>query len=806
MKKTHEMPARRGRTLLAMGIIAAVCIAAYSNTFQVPFVYDDLHNIRENHFIRLTRLNAPALYEAGIKSPSRNRPVANISLALNYYFGRYQVWGYHLVNVVIHLINGVLVFFLVRTLLSTPLAVPAGSPPPGSGPSGLSPPRGPNDLAPLFAALVFTAHPIQTQAVTYIVQRMASMAAMFYLLALLLFLYGRMSGVRSRRWWLYLGCLTSWIMSLACKEITVTLPAAVLLCEWCFFRDLKGAWLKTGLKYLPLAIIAIYAISVFYSGDPFFFRKFIGAYGDREFTVGERVMTQFRVVVFYISLVFFPHPSRLNLIHHVETSKSLLAPPATLACLLVIVGIIALALLLARRQRIISFCILWFFGHLVIESSVIGIEMIYEHRLYLPMFGVSFMAGYLFFLWGRHRSWVLLAGTAIILLLGVSAFARNQVWQDEVALWKDVLSKNPKSYRAENNLGMAHKTAGRLKEAEYHIAKALEMRPRYFRANNNMGIVLGLQGRHDEAQRYFEKAVHFNRKSAQAHNNLGMALARQGKTDEGIEHVTRALAIKPYTDAYNNLGILLASKGELAQAEVQFRQALKLDPLSAEAHNNLGITLERQGNSKEAFVHYQAALRIRPGYPDARNNMGQFLLKQNKQEDALRQFQEAVRSDPQNAAANFGAGNILLERRDLAGAESHFRKAVTSAPDHSDAHYGLGLVLVRQQKLQEAAGQFQDAVRLNPNHAGARNNLGIALALQGKTGEALEQFAEALRINPRDADAHCNLGVTLVGQGRQEEGASHLREALALNPGHADARRNLEYVLKEPEKQEKPEK
>ncbi|MBW1820069.1 MAG: hypothetical protein JRJ60_23260, partial [Deltaproteobacteria bacterium] len=206
-----QNPIGRRRTLFCLSVIAVVCIVVYSNSYEGPFVFDDLHNISENHFLRMTQLDWQSLYNAGFRSPLENRFVANISFALNYYLGGYHVGGYHLINVLIHMITGMLVFFLAGALLRTPGILPV----PNTG--GASRPFSPQSpertiLIPLFAALIFIAHPVQTQSVTYIVQRMNSMAVMFYLAALLLFILGRMRPGEWKRWALYLGALVSWAM------------------------------------------------------------------------------------------------------------------------------------------------------------------------------------------------------------------------------------------------------------------------------------------------------------------------------------------------------------------------------------------------------------------------------------------------------------------------------------------------------------------------------------------------------------------------------------------------------------------
>ncbi len=229
--------AGRASFLIAVSVLIAVGVIAYSNSFDVPFVFDDLGSIKDNSHVRVTQLDRQQLMEVARGSPSRRRPVSNISFALNYYVGGYNVWGYHLVNLCVHLICGVLVYLLGLVTFGR-VPPPQDHRPPERVSSSSTP------WVALAAALIFISHPIQTQAVTYIVQRMACLATLFYLAALLLYIYGRTATTTGQRWSWWVGSLASWLMALGCKEIAATLPLAVLLYEWYFFQDLDRGWLK----------------------------------------------------------------------------------------------------------------------------------------------------------------------------------------------------------------------------------------------------------------------------------------------------------------------------------------------------------------------------------------------------------------------------------------------------------------------------------------------------------------------------------------------------------------------------------
>ncbi len=605
--------------------IPILCIILYSNTLNSPFVFDDFPNIKENPYFRLIDPDFQRLYDAGFKSPNPNRPVANISFALNYYFGKYDVKSYHVVNITIHIINGILVYLLALIIFQLAFNLPSQKIPQFRDAS--------IPLISFFTALIFISHPVQTQSVTYIVQRMNSMSAMFYLMSLLLYINGRLTRIKWKQWTLFFGCFVFWVMALGSKEIAGTLPFIILIYEWYFFQDLGSDWLRKNIKYFFGLFAVLGLVILIYLGwSPF--DKILATYANRDFTMTERVLTQLRVVVLYISLLLYPYPSRLNLLHHITTSNSLLEPITTLLFLLIIVGLMGLAFYIARRQRLISFCILWFIINLVIESSVIGLEMIYEHRLYLPMLGFALIVSCLLFHFlSKRRLWAIVVSAVIILFLCTGTYVRNRVWRDSITLWSDVLSKSPQSHRAHNNLGNALKKQGRTAEAMEHYLQALWIKPDYEIAHNNLGNALDKHGRIVEAMEHYLQALRIKPDYDKAHNNLGNALDKQGRTAEAIEHYLQALLIKPdYVDAHNNLGNALYKQGRTAEAIEHYLQALRIKPDYVEAHNDLAIALFRKGNIEGAIAHFRKALRINPDDIFAKNNLKKVLMiqRQNK--------------------------------------------------------------------------------------------------------------------------------------------------------------------------------
>jgi tetratricopeptide (TPR) repeat protein len=606
------------RESLLLILLFVVVFLIYSNTFINPFVFDDTQNIYNNPHIRLTKITFDSIKRAGFESPHSNRPVANISFALNYYFHQYNVFGYHLVNMLIHIAAGILLYFFTKITLETvdPLTSFNRS----------------QKWIPFFTALVWLVHPIQTQSVTYIVQRMNSLAAMFYVLTLLLYIKFRLAEKTWEKWAFIGGCIFSGILAVGSKETAVTLPFFIFLYEWYFFQDLSWTWLKRHLHYFVGVLILLSFFSYLCLGKhPI--ESILSVYAYREFTLGQRVMTEFRVVIFYISLLLFPHPSRLNLDHDFSLSLSLVNPVGTLFSIVLIASLFVLAVYLAKRDSLTSFCIFWFLGNLIVESSVIGLEIIFEHRTYLPSMLMSLLLVQLVCRY-MHRRWLRLAILcAVVIILSIWTYQRNIVWQNNTNLWFDVVSKAPHNYRAHNNLGNALKKQGRTAEAIEHYLQALRINPDYEKAHNNLGNALKKQGRTAEAIEHYLQALRIKPNFEEAHNNLGTALDKQGRTAEAIEHYLQALRINPdYEKAHNNLGLALDKQGRTAEAIEHYLQALRINPDCVDVHNNLAIALFRKGNIGGAIAHFRKALQINPNHIYAKNNLKKALMMQQQKQ------------------------------------------------------------------------------------------------------------------------------------------------------------------------------
>lgn len=640
-----EKRAQQIRPSVLVFLQACLVLAIYANTLHVPFIFDDIPNIRDNLHLHLTQIDLESLRQAAFESPLPTRPVAYVSFALNWFFHGDAVAGYHLVNLAVHLLTG-LFLWLLLTGTAELAAGPASVEKRGWSPS----PEARRWIC-FWAVLIWLVHPLHTQTVTYIVQRMNGLAALFFIVSLFGYLRARTAVGRGGKMLWGAACGISAALAMGSKEIAATLPFFIFLYEWYFFQDLKWEGWR---RKMPLLLVLVAAgaglVWIFLGADPL--QRITGGYAYRDFTLVERVWTQFRVVLFYITLLLFPHPSQLNLDYDFPLSHSLVDPPSTLAAFLFIVLLAAVALTTAMRHRVVSFCILWFLGNLVIESSVVGLEIIFEHRTYLPSMAFCLLAAGFVYRCIRSSRLRITLLAAVVAVLSFWTYERNGVWQDDLTLWTDCAAKSPNKARPNNKAGVAMEKRGRIEEAEAYYWKALVSDPDDVYAYYNLGNIARNRGHLAEAEDFYRKAIHLVPENKEAHLNLGVTLVLSGRLQEGMDHMRKAIAIDPdFALAHRNLGGLLWQQGKVDDAMAHLRQALRVDPADAEAHYLMGNSLLEKNRVKEAFSHYVRALRLRPDYVEAHNNLGVLLFQAGRPDEAAAHFQRALELNPGHAQA-----------------------------------------------------------------------------------------------------------------------------------------------------------
>jgi Flp pilus assembly protein TadD len=570
----RENSVNRRTAFPLIAILVVVAVLAYSNTFRVGFTFDDLRVITENPAIK--HLSNPKEFW----NYWSTRWLVLLSLALNYRIHGLRVPGYHIVNLAIHVLNGIVLFYLVRRLLRSKSL---------EGKPFL---RYDREIA-FFSALLFLAHPVQTEAVTYIVQRTTSLATLLYLTALLLYVAARQSKDRSRATFSYVLCIAATAAGMLTKEITITIPLCIVLYVVVLENESPRQIVRRWRHFLPVLLTLLIIPTTLLLSQARTMLEFSDPQrAALRLPLHDYLLTEVNVVRTYLRLLFVP--AGQNLDWEYPAARSLLEP-RTFLSLMLLLAIVAGAIWLRKRNALVCFGILWFFLSLSVESSFLPLyNVIAEHRLYLPMagFSIALVAGLYSIAADRFNILAAAALSVFIVILAVATHERNRIWQ-EGRIWEDVVKKSPQSARAHNNLGNWYKSQGRLDDAIHEYTRALELDPSYFGAYTNLGLTYDQKGRMEEAVRCYARALTINPHDAQAYNNLGIAYGKLGLLDRAIEIFHDGLQFAPDdSNLRSNLGLAYLKKGDPQSAVVELERAMQLNPDNEKARENLRLARE----------------------------------------------------------------------------------------------------------------------------------------------------------------------------------------------------------------------
>ncbi len=604
---------------VAFILLFIINLLIYSNSFNAAWQFDDYPNIVESPSIHITNLSAKSLFDSFFVKRARSegigkrldRPVARLSFALNWYFGKDNVFGYHLVNIIIHCMVSCILFLTILLLLKSPKVKDKY--------------EGNEYFIALFTAAMWCAHPIQTQAVTYIVQRMTSLAAMFYIAGIYFYLRLRMSQSRRDVYLWAILCFLCFMLALGSKENAITFPAALMLVEICFFQspDNKEARKKLIKIILSAGLIIFligFAVLITRAKSPVSF--LMEWYKERSFTPMERLMTEARIVVFYLSQLFYPIVDRLSLVHDFPVSTSLLKPVTTIPCFLLIFFFISFGIFQIKKRPVLAFAILFFFLNHTVESTILPLELLFEHRNYLPsMFlflplaiGLKFILDY--YSQNKRSMYVLISvfASLLIMALGMGTYIRNFAWQSSKTLWEDVMEKAPGLARPYSFLADYYKNLGDNKKALVLYKKALERKnpnSEKFRAMdlNNIGIIYSDLKDYKKAISCFKKALELNPDSEIMARNLVLNYIKTYKFDMALLLVEQFIKKGHAGIKILNLkGFILIKKEKFKEAAKILINLFKMEPYNTMATLNLGIALSKMKKYGAAEIFFNQAI------------------------------------------------------------------------------------------------------------------------------------------------------------------------------------------------------
>ena len=692
--------------LLHCILILIVGFICYSNSFNVPFQWDEGFFIADNPIVKDISyfLDYNRAKQFGNQyNHFIGRYVGYLAFALNYKIHGVSVTGYHVVNLLIHAINALLVYYLVLLTFRTPFLIKSLL-------------KLQAQYIALFSALFFVSHPLQTEAVTYIFQRLASLAALFYTLSLILYIKSRLSEKKAEQYFFLALSLIATVLAMKTKENAFTLPFVIALYEFFFFTGEVRARI---VRLIPI-LLTLFIIPLTLIGIDKPVGEIIASVGPATVDSAgvsrwDYFITQFRVVVTYIRLLFLPINQNLDYTYSLSVSFSDMRVIASFLLLLCFAG---LAFYLYKRSfvaipdlRIAAFGIFWFFITLSVESSIIPLQTtIDEYRVYLPSVGffISIIVGIFLFTLRSKSANIRYLTTSIlivmVLLTSYLSYARNSLWASKTSLWEDVVRKSPESVRARNNLGNAYMSQGATDNAIEQYAAALKLNPDFSVTHNNICNAYMSKGLLDKAIEHCIIALKINPEQVESRINLGSAYKAKGLIDEAIEHYNIALGMRPdFAGTYNNLGNAYMMKGMADKAIEYYNTNLKLDPGSAKTHNNLGNAYAEKGQADKAIEHYNIALKLDPGSAKTHNNLGNAYLTKGLFDKAIEHYTISLRMNPDLSETHFNLGISYFKKGLTDKALEEFRATLKQNPSFNAAKEYINHITKGNKKYSQSS-------------------------------------------------------------------------------------------------------
>ena len=626
----------------------------YSNSLNAIWALDDEPNILQNPQVHIGDLRPLTLFQACFSPlhpdangrPGLNRPLSYLSFALNWYFGKNSPVGYRVVNIFIHQLNSFFLFLIIRGLLHTPNM--AGRY------------RGRENSIALAAAAMWALNPIQTQAVVYVVQRMASMSCLFYLVAIWGYMHARAAGQSSRRVLFLLLVVGSFLAAVGSKENAVLLPVAIVLLEFTFFQDMSQLAVRRRFRwifFLSLGLVLMGGVGLFLGGR----LDALLNYNMRLFSPWERLMTQPRILFFYLTQIFYPTAGRLSIVHDVDISRSLVDPWVTLPAILGMLGLVGFGFWQMRRRPMLSFAILFFFLNHLIESSIIGLELIYEHRNYLPSVFLFVppaigLLGLIDHYKAKNSALrVVIAGFTLLLIagFGVGTYVRNLAWQDYKTFWEDAARKAPLSMRPLHNLAYYYYE----RRGEYREAFELYQRALGLRAYNRQEL-------------------------GSVHVNLANDYFRRGEFSQALEHLDQAHEAYPDFELVRYLqAFVLFKTGQPEKALDTLRPLMAEGRGSFDAHYLMAEILLRTSNPEDAVTHLQYCLNVLPDSAKTQTLMGIALSLRGNQQRAEWFLAKVLNQLPDDKQALLWMIDCQLQRLEKEAAAEYTSRFLEGVPD-----------------------------------------------------------------------------------------------------------------------------
>ena len=561
---------------IACLILIVLVVSTYWDSQGNSFQFDDEDNITQHGAVQMNEFSFAHIYRAAENGHLSTRPIPNMSFAIDWWRGAGNPRAFIQTNIVIHTLATLSCMWLIYLVITYSNRFS----------------RKQCILIAFCAAAFWAIHPIQSQAVTYVVQRMASFSALFVVLALATYIKGRNSSSTRKRIFWFIGSGSAFLLAIGSKENAWIFLPLVVLTEYAILRSepflKKPQADKTALLILATAVTLI-ALDLLSGSGPI--SDFIEpGYATRDFSLTERLLTQPRIIAFHFSQIFWPLPSRFSIEHEFVLSTSLTVPLFTLFALSAVFIWIAIGvkLITSEHTRSYGFWVLWVPFCLSIESSLIPLELVFEHRMYLPSIGITalLIMGAADILGSRPALKVFAYPliTAIIIAIAASTVIRLKDWKTQLTLYESAIAHAPNSSRVWANLAMYRFREGLIPQAQSAFRKALAIDPNNAGALENYGVMMLDLQQLEAANNLFLSAYHQYQKKNQNKpasllNHMGELSLRNGNPQQALMLFTRAIRAETWNSIFHwNIALTYERLGLCTEAHRSWLQYIRLEP------------------------------------------------------------------------------------------------------------------------------------------------------------------------------------------------------------------------------------
>ncbi len=732
----------RAGLLWRIALLVVLVGLAYSPALTGGFIWDDRPYVTENALLTAPDGLGRIWFQLGAT-------IQYYPLVFTTFYLERSLWGlnpvgYHVVNLLLHVLNAVLLWILLRRL-----SVPGA----------------------WLVALIFALHPVQVESVAWITQRKNVLSCAFALLSLLAFdRFHRLDARASatpRRWGAYGLAWVLFACALLSKTAVATLPVVILLILW-WKRD-RLAWRDV----VPLA--PFFALGLAMSlVTTYVERHFVYAVEvDSSLGVIDRLLLAGRALWFYVGKLIWP--SDLAFIYprwevHQHPWWQYLAAVGVAG---VVVGLWCLRRRLGKGPLaaalifIVSLVpVLGFVDFFFMRYSFVADHYLYMAAVPLALVFVALIARGSGILRTKAHAATLAGGAALVGLLGLLTWQQAGIYRGEKTIWLDTVEKNPGCSLAHINLGGLRLEEGAVDEALAYYREGVRLDPNSFHAQYNLASLLQNLGNLEEAEQHYLTTLQLQPNHLRARANLSLIAYARGDVDGALAYLRDALAIdSTFTGALYNRGWILQQRGEPEEAIDCYERTVRWDPDHARAHESLAQLYGARGDLAGAARHWRELARIRPSLPAAPYNLGMVLKAQGGLDEAIKQFNEALRLDPKYAAARNALSIALFQRGDARGAMAECQRVLADDPGNPEAGTNLALMLLAGGRTEEAVERLKNVLRTHPEFDQALLNLGKVYCMRGNLAEGVPLLREALRVNPNNREARLALDQALGSQG-----------------------------------------